>query len=128
MVSNDCPHPDRPHDIEPRPAEEPSAAFEAPLFCLRCGKHLTPGNGDFYLVRIEAVADPWPPSISAEDLADTERLASEMQRLIELSANLSEQELMDQVYRAETMLPVYPLLPHLDRAPCHGCVAQRNFR
>jgi len=34
------------------------------LSCAKCGAELTPGKGDFYVVRIEAVADPSPPSFS----------------------------------------------------------------
>jgi hypothetical protein len=40
-----------------------------PLLCDRCGVELTPGKGDFYVVRIEAVADPTPPRFTEEDLA-----------------------------------------------------------
>ncbi len=49
------------------------------LHCKRCSKEVHPGRGDYYLVRIEAVADPQPPIITQEDLdqdvgADIERL------------------------------------------------------
>jgi hypothetical protein len=40
-----------------------------PLFCARCAAELRPGDGDFYHVNIEAVADPTPPVASAQDLA-----------------------------------------------------------
>ncbi len=68
-----------------------------PLFCDRCSLKLKPGEGDFYVVRIEAFADPTPPSFSEEDLgrdvvADIEQLMAEMREM-------SEQEAMDQVYR-----------------------------
>ncbi|MBL1217825.1 MAG: hypothetical protein D8M59_10055 [Planctomycetes bacterium] len=109
MVSNERPNRfEKEDDATQNDEAVELSSSDAPLFCLRCGKHLTPGSGDFYLVRIEGIADPWPPSISAEDLADVEHLASEMQRLIEQSANLSEQELMDQVYRAETIFLCTP--------------------
>ena len=67
------------------------------VLCHRCGAELTPGKGNFYVVCIEAFADPSPPIISAEDLARDRRL--EMQRLIRRLMDKSEQELMDQVYR-----------------------------
>jgi hypothetical protein len=67
------------------------------LACARCGVELTPGKGDFYLVRIEAVADPTPPSFSEEDLQHDAR--AEIERLIDEMRGLSEQELVDQVYR-----------------------------
>ena len=49
------------------------------LHCKRCSKEVHPGRGDYYLVQIEAVADPQPPIITQEDLdqdvgADIERL------------------------------------------------------
>jgi hypothetical protein len=67
------------------------------MFCARCAAELTPGKGDFYVVRIEAVADPTPPSFSEEDLKHDPR--AEMERLIEQMHDLSPQEAMDQVYR-----------------------------
>ena len=67
------------------------------IFCARCAAELTPGKGDFYVVRIEAVADPTPPCFSEEDLKHDPR--AEMERLIEQMYDLSAQEAMDQVYR-----------------------------
>ena len=70
---------------------------DSELWCARCGAELKPGRGNFYVVRIEAVADPWPPEFSAEDLEHDPRL--EIERLIDQLRELSEQELLDQVYR-----------------------------
>src|ERR1017187_4822287 len=70
---------------------------ETPLLCARCGAELTPGTGDFYVVRIEALADPSPPRFSEEDLAHDHR--AEFERLIERMRDLSVRELVDQVYR-----------------------------
>ena len=39
------------------------------LWCDRCAKPIHPGRGDYYLVRIDAVADPAPPVLTEEDLA-----------------------------------------------------------
>ena len=72
------------------------------LFCHRCGAILTPGRGDFYLVRIDAVADPSGPNIPAEELEGLDP-AEEIDRLIEQMRGLSEQELMDMVYRRMTI-------------------------
>jgi hypothetical protein len=69
----------------------------SPLLCARCGVELRPGSGDFYVVRVEALADPTPPSFSEEDLQHDPR--AEIERLIDQMQDLSEQELMDQVYR-----------------------------
>jgi hypothetical protein len=70
---------------------------EAPLLCARCGVELQPGAGDFYVVRIEALAAPSPPRFSEEDLKHDPR--AEIERLFRQMSGLSEQELMDQVYR-----------------------------
>jgi hypothetical protein len=68
-----------------------------PLLCARCGAKLTPGRDNFYAVRIEAIADPTPPSFSDEDLLRDPR--AEIERLLAQMRDLSERELMDQVYR-----------------------------
>ncbi len=67
------------------------------LLCARCGLELTPGKGNFYVVRIEAIADPSSPRFSDEDLARDPR--AEIERLIGQMRDLSERELLDQVYR-----------------------------
>jgi hypothetical protein len=67
------------------------------LSCARCGSVLRPGTDDFYVVRIEAVADPSPPAFSEDDLDLDHR--AEIERLLDQMRGLSEQELVDQVYR-----------------------------
>jgi len=67
------------------------------LLCARCGTELTPGKGNFYVVRIDALADPTPPGFSDEDLQHDPR--AEIERLIEQMRDSSERELLDQVYR-----------------------------
>ena len=74
---------------------------DASLLCHRCGAELTPGKGDFYVVRIEAVADPSPPIISDEDLAGD--LDKRITETLEQMRGLSGQELMDQIYRQLTV-------------------------
>jgi hypothetical protein len=71
------------------------------LFCARCTRELQPGAGNFYRVTIEAVADPTPPAISAEDLAAD--LRARIEELIRQMEGLSAQEAMDQVYRRLTL-------------------------
>jgi hypothetical protein len=70
---------------------------DLPLLCTRCGVELKPGTGNFYVVRIEALADPTPPGFSDEDMKLDPR--AEIERLIEQMRESSEQELLDQVYR-----------------------------
>ena len=71
------------------------------LFCHRCGAQLTPGEGNFYLVRILAVADPSPPVIEEADLAGD--IESEVDRLLAEMEQMSEQELADGVFRRLTI-------------------------
>ena len=72
-----------------------------PLFCDRCSAELVPGKGDFYVVKIEAIADPSPPDIDQEAL--DRDLRRDIAQLVEEMRDLSEQELMDQVYRRVTV-------------------------
>lgn len=71
------------------------------MLCHRCGRILTPGEGSFYVVRIEAFADPTPPEFDADE--PLERLTYEWERLLDAMRDMSEQELMDQVYRRLTL-------------------------
>ena len=77
-------------------------ADDHPLLCHRCGAELTPGKGDFYVVRIEAVADPAPPELSEDDLEDLDP-GEEIDRIIEETSGMSERELMDGVWRRLTI-------------------------
>jgi hypothetical protein len=75
---------------------------EAPfLLCHRCGATLTPGCGSFYVVRIEAFADPSPPSIDPDE--SPEEAAADLDELLDALHGLSERELMDQVHRRITL-------------------------
>jgi hypothetical protein len=62
---------------------------------------LEPGSGTFFRVTIEAVADPTPPTISAEDLSTN--LRQRIEELLQQMQDLSAQEAMDQVYRRLTL-------------------------
>jgi hypothetical protein len=70
---------------------------DTPIFCARCSTELKPGTGDFYVVRIEALADPSSPRFSDEDMKRDHR--AEIERLIAQMRDLSEREISDQVYR-----------------------------
>lgn len=70
---------------------------DSPLFCARCATELLPGEGNLYLVKIEAIADPGPIVLDREHLAYSHQQA--IDELIRQMQNLSEQEMMDQVYR-----------------------------
>jgi len=81
--------------------DESDATDAMPLFCDRCAAELEPGTGSFYVVRIEAFADPTPPNFSEEDLKRDPK--EEIRRLLEQMRDLSPQEAMDQVYRRLTL-------------------------
>jgi len=83
----------------------PEVDQNAPPLCHRCGRLLETGKGSFYVARIEAFADPTGPEITLDDLLKTthESAAEWEETLAELS-NLSEREMLDQVYRRVTIL------------------------
>ncbi len=85
---------------------EPDDSAEFPLVCYRCGAEVSPGEGSFYVVRIEAFADPTPPRQGwTEPLPG---IAAEIDDLLERMRDLSAQELMDQVYRRLTLFLCTP--------------------
>ena len=71
--------------------------LDSDLICHRCGALLKPGDGNFYLVRIESVADPTPPSLSGDESAGD--VQERIKDLIEQMRGMSERELMDQIHR-----------------------------
>jgi hypothetical protein len=83
---------------------------EAHLFCHRCGRQLHAGQGDWYVVRIEAMADPSPPRLTAEEIAELD-VNAEFSRLFEQMSHMTERELLEQVHRRVTI--------HLC-APCYA--------
>ena len=76
----------------------------AETICHRCSRVLRSGEGAFYVVRIEAFADPAPPEITLDDLAQgpAEAAAAYEEALAGLSG-FSAQEMLDQVYRRLTI-------------------------
>ena len=69
----------------------------SPLFCDRCVRELTPGQGNFYVVKIEALADPTPPSFTEADLEHD--VHGEMQKLMDELHGLPQLEAIEQVHR-----------------------------
>jgi hypothetical protein len=78
-----------------------TTADQDPFACQRCGAQLQAGTGNFYRITIEAVADPTPPTISAEEMAIDVR--SQIEQLLAQLAGLSEEEALAQVYRRLTL-------------------------
>lgn len=70
---------------------------ENPLFCSRCLTTLQAGRGEFYVVNIEAIADPTPPSFSSDELARDYR--ADWREIVAALKDISPQEALDQVYR-----------------------------
>ena len=71
------------------------------LLCHRCGCSLQPAQASFYIVRIEAFADPTAPHITHDDL--TGDLEAQIESLIDQMRDSSERELGDQVHRRLTL-------------------------
>lgn len=78
-----------------------------PLLCTRCLRILPLGRGEFYVVTIEAVADPSPPELTREHAGRD--LKQEWRELVAELKELSPQEALDQVHRR--------MIIHL----CNGC-------
>ena len=77
-----------------------------PLLCARCLAELTPGAGNFYRVKIEAVADPAPQVVSTKDL-ETD-FEDEIKKLLAQMKDVSGQEALNQVYRRLTIYLCVP--------------------
>lgn len=75
-----------------------ASEHEDPLFCDRCVCQLYQGQGSFYVVSIDAVADPTGPTFSDDDLRRD--VGKELDELVEQLENVSPQEAMDQVHRS----------------------------
>jgi hypothetical protein len=69
------------------------------LFCDRCLKPLAPGRGEFFEVRIEAVADPSPPDLDADLSSDPDEIRERYEELLDQLKHVSPAEARDQVYR-----------------------------
>lgn len=78
---------------------------DIPLLCHKCGCDLTPGEGNFYVVRIEAIADPTPPVYDEDEFTrwTAADIDAEINALLEKMKDLTEQEMMDQVFRRLTI-------------------------
>jgi hypothetical protein len=72
-----------------------------PVFCARCSRTLTPGDGSFYVVTIIAIADPSGPVV--DEPPSAEELRKEIENLLAQLRDTSPQEAMDQVHRRLTI-------------------------
>jgi hypothetical protein len=68
-----------------------------PPLCSRCLAILHPGRGEFYVIAIEAIADPTPPILDGSD-ADRDYRA-DWRAIVASLQDVSSQEALDQVYR-----------------------------
>lgn len=62
--------------------------------CHRCGSLVHRGRGEFFIVRIHAIADP---ELRLDDDRSPEELRAEIERLIAEASRMSETELREQV-------------------------------
>jgi hypothetical protein len=81
----------------PADPTETHGAEPARLECQRCGRALQPGRGDLYVVSILALADPYPPVFTEDDLS--EDVGREILHLVARMNRLDAQQAQDQVYR-----------------------------
>ncbi len=75
------------------------------LTCSHCSKRLTPGRGEFYLVQIEAIADPSTLEIGALNSAET---GKQIDALLKRLRHTSEEEAITQVFRRMVIYLCYP--------------------
>jgi hypothetical protein len=66
----------------------------SPIFCDRCLAILKPGDGNFYVVAIDAMADPTPPRLD-HDMRSDRDLQQEIRELIHQLEDMSEREAVD---------------------------------
>jgi hypothetical protein len=67
------------------------------ILCAKCLKSLQAGRGEFYLITIDAVADPTPPTFAEGELAHD--LRPDWRAIVAELEDVSSQEALDQVYR-----------------------------
>ncbi len=71
--------------------------------CDRCLQTIREGRGEFFEVRIEAVADPSPPDLDAYVEQNAKQISEEYADLVDALRNTSPQEAQDQVFRRVTI-------------------------
>ena len=76
--------------------------MEPMLICARCAAMLKPGDGSFFVVRIEAFADPSGPIVD-EHKPTAKELRQQLEMLVKQMHNVSPQEAMDQIHRRLTL-------------------------
>jgi hypothetical protein len=76
--------------------------MESALFCARCATELIPGDGSYYVVKIEAVADPNGPTVASE-IPSSNEIRRQIKKLIAQLEDVSAQEAMHQVHRRLTI-------------------------
>ena len=84
-----------------------------PLLCHRCTRTLEPGEGSFYVVRIEAFCDPTPPEIDEREApAD---LDVHWQRLLDSMRDMKRARTHGPGVSPHHAAPVRRMLPAVDR-------------
>ncbi len=67
------------------------------ILCVRCLATLRPGAGNFWVVHIDAVADPTPPAFTEQEVCRD--VQSQWAQLVQEMRDISPREAMDQVHR-----------------------------
>jgi hypothetical protein len=76
--------------------------MEPTPICARCSVMLKPGDGSFFIVKIEAFADPSGP-IADECKPSAKQLRDQLETLVKQLHSVSPQEAMDQIHRRFTI-------------------------
>lgn len=78
---------------------------DAPILCARCAKQLTRGRSEFYVVEIDANADPTPPVLDATDM--NRDYKSEINALVAELENLTHQNQRVTIYLCMACYPAW---------------------
>jgi hypothetical protein len=76
--------------------------MEPLLICARCSDVLKTGDGSFFVVKIEAFADPSGPVVESRQPTAKE-LRRQLETLVKQMHDVSPHEAMDQVFRRLTL-------------------------
>jgi len=76
-----------------------NSRVDDPIFCERCLKNVLPGSGNFFEIRLVAIADPYSPQIPDQDKEDAK---AEYEKLVDQLATISASEAMENIALGRT--------------------------
>jgi hypothetical protein len=102
--------------IDPLPNGNGPDPTRPTCVCRRCGRELIPGRGELYAVSVLAVADPYPPVFTEDDLAQD--VDAEIRRLVKQLSGVEARQARDQVYRRLVFHLCTPCYERWIEQPC----------